>query len=242
VSEDLIFQVTDSANPMQTSPLATLHFTAVGSFTAVAHLKYNGQPLKPTTAPDMFAKNLDTDTFLDPSQIVWNQDDTVSVLGLTDAHYVLEVASKESAPAKYFPGGFWEQVRFQIAGANLDVDMLETRLIHVTQPADNATTFAAFACPPQLSVTPTQISWQAIDIPNVTYTYYVNQVQCTGSSQLITSGSTTALSVPLTLPSSVAGEYYTIQLYAYSPTQTFVGQIMSVGTNWYGWDIRFIVP
>jgi len=243
VSEDLIFQVADSAHPMQISPLATLHFSAVPSFTAVAHLKYNGQALKPSTAPDMFAENLDTNTFLDPSQIVWNHDDTVSVLALTDAHYVLEVASRESAPAKYYPGGFWNQVRFQIADTNLDVDMLETRLIHVTSPADNATTFAAFACPPQLSVTPTQISWEAIDIPNVTYTYYVNQVQCaTGSSQLITSGSTTSLSVPLTLSSSAAGEYYTIQLYAYSPTQIFVGQIMSVGTNWYGWDIRFTVP
>jgi hypothetical protein len=211
--------------------------------TAVAHLKYNDLPLTPSGQPDMFAVNTGTGVYLDSTQIVWNHDDTVTVSGLPDGHYVLEVASKESAPAKYFPGGFWAQVGFQVAGANVDANVIETRLIHVTQPADNATTFNGFACPPNLSVTPTQIAWDAMEIANVTYTYSVQKVQCaTGAGVVITSGSTTATSVPLTLTSSVSGEYYTIHLDAYSTTQTHVGQIMSVGSNWYGWDVRFTVP
>lgn len=238
-SSFLLFGVTDSATPSQTAQ-KDLGFTVGPSHTATIHLTYNGAPVTPTTAPEVFVKNNTAGVWLDPAQIVWNQNDTISVAGLGDANYIIDVASRESAAQVHTAGGFWNQISFTISGGDADVPMLLKRIIHVTEPLDNAVANTGSPCQPQILASPV-ISWDPIDVPNATYNWQLTKWTCSpGSGTVVQTGTTSGTA--LTLTPTTANEYYTVTIQAVSPTNIPVGQVMSIGPNWYGWDVRFTNP
>ncbi len=243
-------RATDSSNPpqivdSQPMPLVVASAAVPGNYTATIHLKYNNQPLVPINPPEMFGKNTDTNVYLNASQIVWNNDDTVTVTGLPAGHYTVEIAPRENTPNEYLAGGYWNQVHFQVASADIDVDSGELKIIHVTQPADNASRFASYSgCPTALSLTPTQLVWDPIGIANASYNWQIQKLTCnqvpTGFVPL--SGTTTSTSIPLSLPATASGEFYYITIDAYSPTNTHIGEVMTSGPDWHGWSLQFRVP
>jgi len=217
------------------------------SYTVTGRFKYNGAPRTPTTTPQFFLRNEVTGQ-QQPATITWGGADTFTISGIPAGTFGVEAASKETASALYFPGGFYSFTTFDsVSASDGGFDVTLTRLIHVTVPADNSTAFAAYACPPALSIaSPSQFSWDAIEIP-ATYSYQINKWTCDSSTgQFVTGGSTAGASVTLVSPlaPTAANEYYTITINAYSSAspQIIVGQIMTNGTNWHGWDLRFTVP
>lgn len=213
--------------------------------TATLHLQYNGAPLVLTVAPEKFGYSDTANAYLNDNQIVWNGNDTITVSGLPNGTYNIEVATREHSPQEYLPGEFWNQVRFTINNADMDVTYPEHKLLHITSPADNATTFSAFACPPALSIpAPTLLSWDPIGVPAATYQYFVYRGSCAANTSwvLLSSGTTSATSASLSLPTSAAGEFYAIEIQAYNANNQEIGQVMTIGTNWHGWALEFTVP
>ena len=49
-------------------------------------------------------------------------------------------------------------------------------------------------------------------------------------------------SVPLSLPSTAAGEYYTVHVDGYNANHVKVGTVLARGSDWHGWDVRFVDP
>lgn len=213
--------------------------------TATLHLQYNGQPLVLTKAPEQFGYNETANAYLNANQLVWNGNDTVTVSGLPNGTYNVEVATRELSNQEYLPGEFWNQVQFTVNNADTDVTFAEHKLLHITSPANNATTFAAFACPPSLSIpAPTLLSWDPINVSPATYQYFVYRGSCAAGVgwTLLDSGTTTGTSASLNLPSSAAGEFYAIKIYAYNANNQRIGEVMTIGTNWHGWALEFTVP
>ena len=244
-SGPVTFKVIDAANPQQ-SATKTFQVTIIPTFSALVHLIYDGQPVTPTTPPDTFAENLDSSQFMDPSQIVWNNNDTVTVKGLLAGNYVVEVASRENAAQKYLPGGFFGQANFAIGVADASVTLTEQRLLHVNAPVDNATILSGSPCQPGPWTTTNQLTWQPIEVANAVYRYQVIKWKCDGTFVVIaeSDGTTTSTSINLGNLGTTAGdEYYTVTVNAFaSDGTTPIGRVMSVGSNWYGWDVRFTVP
>jgi hypothetical protein len=217
------------------------------TYTVQGRLTYNGAPRTPTTAPQFFLRNEDTGQQQN-ANISWGGADTFTISGLPAGNFGVEVTSAEGSPnGVFFPGGFYSFTTFNsVIASDGGFTVNLTRLIHLTLPFDNASAFTEpFGCPPTLSATaPGQVSWDAIDVAS-TYSYNIDRVACpyTVVQSAVRSGSTTGTSVTFDpLPTTATGEYYVLTLYANSGQQIFVGQIMTNGTNWHGWDLRFVVP
>jgi len=218
------------------------------TYTVTGRLLYNGAPRTPSTAPRFFLRNEGTGQQVSGAVVTWNGTPFFTIIGLPAGTYGVEVASQEGASAVFYPGSFYSFTDFDASTAAANgFDVTLNRVIHTTAPADNANTFAASACPPSLSVAaPTKFAWDAIDVP-ATYSWQVTKYMCgSGTATAIANGSVdgTSLTLPFALAATAANEYYTFTITAMSTGSPSVpvGEIMTNGSDWHGWDLRFTVP
>jgi hypothetical protein len=215
------------------------------TYTVQGRLTYNGAARTPTAPPRFFLRNEDTGQQQNAT-ISYTGGDTFTISGLPSGNFGVEVVSNENPDNPVnFPGDFYSWTTFNsVIASDGGFDVRLTRLIHLKTPFDNASAFAGpLTCPLALSIVgPTQISWDAIDV-SATYSYRIDKMTCPFTTvQNMVAGSTTGTSATFEpLPTTGPNEYYRLTLSA-SSAQIPVGQIMMIGTNWWGWDVRFRVP
>jgi hypothetical protein len=237
--------VQDATYPTRQTAFGALTLT-VDTITVQGTLTYNGNRRTPTATPQFFLRNEGTGQQQD-ANISWTGGDTFTISGLPVGNFGVEVISNENPDNELnYPGDFYSFTTFNSVSASDGGFLVRlTRLIHLTLPIDNAAAFAEpLVCPPTLSaVAPTQVSWEAIDVPATTYHWRIDRMTCgVFPGVQVVFGSTTGTSATFDpLPPNAANEYYLLTIDAYSPTQIYVGQIMTHGTTWYGWDLRFVV-
>jgi len=242
-----VVRVQDGAYPTPQSATASLSLNVVQTFTVQATLTYNGLSRTPSSTPQFFVRSEDTGLQVLPT-ITWSGGSTFIMSGLRAGNFGVEVVSDEDLDGRVnYPGDFYSWTTFDsVSGSDGGIIVMLRRLIHLTSPHDNDVEMTVpLACPATLTANPTQITWEAIDIPDAVYSYRIDVKDCprnviaTPVSETTTGTSSTIFDP---LGPSATGQDYELNITATSPQGIPVGLIMTNAPNGWGWDDRWIVP
>jgi hypothetical protein len=221
-------------------PMASFAATLTG------HVLHNGSAITnyTTTAARFWARDESTGETFPINPTYSNTTGFYSIPNVLPGIYGIQVYFDAAEPynGQYFPGDYygWTSPIVVPEGAEtVSTDLNCNSLIHLTSPADNTVTFPPYPYYARYDHQDLLFQWDPI-LEASQYEVRIDKYQTDPYGYLETLRDQWISSNQMTvnLPPNEENEHYQFYLYAQSGGG-MIGQLMVVGSNWWGWDFRF---